>query len=192
VLLKEMDALIARTNKEKPDAKAMQELRASMKKHPEIWRDLYDLGAQTTQAIIEMVNGTGLVLESIRHDVRALREEMGDKNATPLEKGLIEAVIQAWLIHQTTQHAYARGMRGSLTIKQGDYWERKLTMTQRRYLRACETLARVRRLLIPPLQVNVARKQVNVAGAQVNLSATPDAQADAAIDGTAWEQSDGR
>lgn len=170
-LLKEMDALIARTNKEKPDPKALRELRAAMNKHPELWRHLYDLGAQTTQAIIEMVNGTGLVLEVIRRDATALRDEMGYPAATPLEKGLIEAVIQAWLVQQTTQHHYARAMKGSLTMKQAEHWERRVTMTQRRYLRACETLARVRRLVTPAVQVNVARQQVNVGGPRVNVAA---------------------
>jgi hypothetical protein len=186
-LLKEADALISRTNREKPDPKAMAELRAAMDKHPEIWHGIYDHGQQTTRAIIEMVNGTGLVMESLRRDVTFRRDEMGYLTATPLEKGLIESVIQAWLIHQNTQHLYARNMKASLTMKQAEYWERKVTMTQHRYLRACETLARVRRLLIPVMQVNVGRQQVNVAGTQVNIPATADETAGAAIDGMARE-----
>ena len=42
--------------------------------------------------------------------------------------------------------------------------DRKLSAAQRRYLRACETLARVRKLRLPTLQVNIGEKQVNVAG----------------------------
>jgi len=38
-----------------------------------------------------------------------------------------------------------------------------LFATQRRYLRACETLARVRRLRLPSMQINIGKKQLNVA-----------------------------
>lgn len=166
-LRKEMDALIARTNKEDPDPKALQDLRAAMNKHPDLWRDTCDLGEQTTGAIIELVRGTPLVRETLRHNAAQTRDEMGYRIASPLEKGLIEAVVQTWLIFQTAQHLYARNMRGSLTMEQAEFWERKLTRAQGRYMQACLTLARVRRLLIPAVQVNVA-------GMQVNLPATAD------------------
>jgi len=173
-----MDALIKRTNKEDPDPKALQDLRAAMDKHPELWRDICDLGEQTTGAIIEMVRGTGLVRESIRHNAAQTRDEMGYRTANPLEKGLIESVVQAWLIHQNAQYLYARNMRGSLTMEQAEFWERKLTRTQHRYLQTCETLARVRRLLIPVVQVNVARQQVNVGSSQMNVTAPTPATSD--------------
>jgi len=166
-LRKERDALIARTNKEDPDPKALQDLRAAMDKHPEVWRDLCDLGEQTTGAIIALVRGTPLVRESIRHNAAQTRDEMGYRTASALERGMIEAVVQAGLIYQIAQHLYARNMRGALTLEQAEFWERKLTRAQGRYLQACLTLARVRRLLIPAVQVNVA-------GMQVNLPATAD------------------
>ena len=37
---------------------------------------------------------------------------------------------------------------------------------RQRALRACETLARIRKLKLPTLQVNIGQKQLNVAGAQ--------------------------
>ena len=48
-----------------------------------------------------------------------------------------------------------------------DHWERRLSAAQRRYLRACESLARVRKLgrTTPALQLNIAThggQQVNV------------------------------
>jgi hypothetical protein len=56
-------------------------------------------------------------------------------------------------------------MAGSLSLEQGTYWEKRLSSVQRRYLRACETLARVRKLAqAAPLQVNIGAQQVNVAG----------------------------
>jgi hypothetical protein len=45
------------------------------------------------------------------------------------------------------------------------YWEWRLQAAQGRYLRACESLVRVRCLSrSAPLQVNISAQQVNVAG----------------------------
>jgi hypothetical protein len=56
---------------------------------------------------------------------------------------------------------YAQG-QGSLTIKQNDYHQRRMDAAHRRYLSALRTLAVVRKLAVPVLQVNIARKQVNI------------------------------
>jgi hypothetical protein len=50
-------------------------------------------------------------------------------------------------------------MRENLSLAQGEYWEKKLSANQRRYLRAVETLARIRKLNIT-VQVNVADKMI--------------------------------
>jgi hypothetical protein len=45
----------------------------------------------------------------------------------------------------------------------------------RRYLSAIKTLATVRKLALPVLQVNIAKKQVNVAGACLTADGTKEA-----------------
>ena len=55
-------------------------------------------------------------------------------------------------------------MNKSITLDQGMYWDRKLAASQRRYLRACETLARVRKLTGATVQVNIGERQINLAG----------------------------
>jgi hypothetical protein len=51
-----------------------------------------------------------------------------------------------------------------LFVPQGDYHQRRMDAAHRRFLAALEALATVRRLTLPALQINVARRQVNVAG----------------------------
>ena len=53
---------------------------------------------------------------------------------------------------------------GSMSLPQGEYWEKRLTAAQRRYLRAIETLTNVRKMNLPAIQVNIGENQVNVAG----------------------------
>jgi len=62
----------------------------------------------------------------------------------------------------------------SASYQAGAYWDNLLTSNHARFLRAIETLGRVRRLSrnTPALQINIAReggKQVNVQGDGVNI-----------------------
>jgi hypothetical protein len=54
-----------------------------------------------------------------------------------------------------------------MTIGQADYQQRRIDRAHRRFLSAVETLARVRKLAVPMLQVNVAKnQQINMAEGQ--------------------------
>ncbi len=56
-----------------------------------------------------------------------------------------------------TEQNYENAMRDGCSFAAGSYWERKLSTVQYRYLRAIETLARVRKLMgVPMLQINIA------------------------------------
>jgi hypothetical protein len=51
--------------------------------------------------------------------------------------------------------------------KKAAFWDKRLSAGQRRYLRACETLARVRKITRATMQINIAgpgSQQLNVAG----------------------------
>jgi hypothetical protein len=190
--LRQMGGIIKKVNKEAPDPKAMAELRAAMDRAPDIWRLFFDVGERTTENLAEMCSKNGLITESIRRGCISLRADLAYDTAPPLERGLIEQVVQAWLTLQIVQQEYARTMVKSVTLKQGEYWERRLNSAQYRYLRACETLARVRKMLAPTMQLNVARQQVNIGGPQVNIatcgSRTVEAAAETIVEGTAEDE----
>ena len=46
---------------------------------------------------------------------------------------------------------------------EAQFYQRRLSLAQSRYLSAIRTLAQVRRLQVPAVQVNIAREQLNVA-----------------------------
>ena len=50
---------------------------------------------------------------------------------------------------------------GKRTVKQSEFFQRRQDRAHRRYLSAIRTLAQVRRLLLPPVQVNIGAQQVN-------------------------------
>jgi hypothetical protein len=57
---------------------------------------------------------------------------------------------------------YVQSMH-DLTITQATYHQRRLSLAQSCYLSAIRTLAQVRRLQVPAVQINVAEQQLNVA-----------------------------
>jgi hypothetical protein len=97
-----------------------------------------------------------------------LRAELGGANPTRLERLLVERIVACWLHLHHLEMIYAG--KESMSLELGSYYQRSLTSAQKRYLTAIKTLAVVRTLAAPVLQVNIAKKQVNVAGACVAAS----------------------
>jgi hypothetical protein len=99
-----------------------------------------------------------------------LKKDLGYATAPPLEQLLIDHILLVRLRLAHVENAYNRQIVSqSVSLQVGAYWDNLLTSNQARFLRAIETLARVRRLSrnTPALQINIAReggKQVNVQG----------------------------
>ena len=90
-----------------------------------------------------------------------MRAELSGPAPTALEKLLVERVLATWLHLHTVERGYAG--REGMSLAQGLYYQKCLTAAQKRYLAAIKGLADVRKLALPALQVNIAKKQVNVA-----------------------------
>jgi hypothetical protein len=85
-----------------------------------------------------------------------------------LEQLLIQHAALCWLRLTLAELAYSSVMKQSITLTLGAYTEKRLTMAQKRFTRACETLTKVRKLSrnTPALQFNIATE----GGQQVNLA----------------------
>ena len=73
-----------------------------------------------------------------------------------------ERVAACWLNVYYIDALYAERLN-YVTAEQGEYFQRRQERAQRLYLSAIRTLAPVRRLLVPVVQVNIGAQQVNVA-----------------------------
>jgi len=116
---------------------------------------------------IESSGSSQLTNKAIGVEMERLKASLGYGTSPVLERLLIDQVCMChyrmWMAE--FRHTERRNMDG-LTINQRMYDEKSLTMIQARYLKAIETLAKVRRLKLPAVQVNVAEagaKQLNVA-----------------------------
>jgi hypothetical protein len=140
-----------------------------------------DLARQAELSFIQAAAGEDLAFqEALRRKMELLRAELAGSSPTPLERLLVERVVACWLQVQDADVRYAQGQKGC-TFEQGEYQQRRQDRAHKRYLSALKALALVRKLALPVLQVNIARKQVNVAGAVV----APDSERDSSSTGGA-------
>jgi hypothetical protein len=121
-----------------------------------------DFAKQAQLTLIDKFSGQNLLFkESLPRKLDVLRDELAGPNPTPLERLLVERVVSCWLhLHYLEVTCAAKE---SMSLELGSYYQRSISSAQKRYLAAIKTLAVVRKLAIPVLQVNIAKKQVNVA-----------------------------
>jgi hypothetical protein len=96
--------------------------------------------------------------EPILLHIQRIREGLTTELDGPLESGLIDNVIMCWLRLAMAEGQFSLVMRTGMDLALAQYWEKRLTATQKRYLKACEMLARVRKLLrpaVPKTRLNV-------------------------------------
>jgi hypothetical protein len=164
---RELIALVHAVDKKKPDPKAVAELQSCLDTMPELCLILGDTTSHLQRRLIERLSPSRSAQMAIQTQATAVRNGLGYEGATQLEQLLIDHAVLCWLRLQDAERGYSSAMERSLPLSLADYWDRHLAAAQRRYLRACETLARTRRLLHPTLQVNIAAhggQQVNVSG----------------------------
>lgn len=155
--------ILNKTNKEDPAKEDVQALRKALKEYPDLWRQAGDLVKINQEHLIGKIASASVMKESLRHGTKELRRELGYEQSPPLERLLIEQVVLCWLHYHRTQHSYINRTSQSIPITQADFWERKMSAAQRRYLRAVESLARIRRYNgRSGVQINIAQQQVNM------------------------------
>jgi hypothetical protein len=122
-----------------------------------------NLARQAEQSLINTSVGENLSFrEALVRKLQLLRAELAGPEATPLERLLAERVAACWLQLHLADSLLAQ-QEGKLTLRQGEYHQRTRDRAHGRYLSAIRTLALVRKLAAPVLQVNIAKRQVNLA-----------------------------
>jgi hypothetical protein len=161
------DEILALTDRaQKGDKTALPALRDLLKEPAAV--DLLggDLAKQAQLTLINKFSGQNLLFkESLTRKLDLLRDEVAGPDPTPLERLLVERIVACWLHLHHLEIIYAQ--KDSMSLELGNYYQRSISSAQKRYLAAIKTLALVRRLAVPVLQVNIAKKQVNVAGSCV-------------------------
>ena len=166
--------------KDKIDARAMQgaqeyknaqeeskavELRKAYNDDPELWRS-HNLTKVDALMLIKAAMPNSPTSEAtFMANYQGRVRELSRATDTALERALVEQVALCQLRLQCTDFIYTEHDHGTIEVL--DFWDRRLSAAQRRFDKACLDLARVRRLALPVLQLNIADKQ-QVIVAQIN------------------------
>ena len=132
------------TDNPKPDE--IKEIRKLFGNNPQLYFEKCDMVQSAIENIIDLTKGNLLSKESLRMNVQAIQLNLGYNDALPIERVLIEQVALNWLRMVCTEFSYTYITNSAANLKSLVYWERRLSMTQKRYLKAIETLARIRKI----------------------------------------------
>ena len=152
-----------------PDPNDVERLRRLAVETPGVLGSAVSGTQSIRQQLIEKVSH-GVTRAIMLAEVDKLKKELDYDAAPPLEQLIIDQILTVRLRLTHTEHCYNRSIVNQTTSLQvGEYWDNLLTSNQARFLRAIETLARVRRLTrnTPAFQINIAHeggRQVNVQG----------------------------
>jgi hypothetical protein len=105
--------------------------------------------------------------EHLRQELRTFVANIAGPESSPLERVLAETAATNWFALRMLEARYSASEASGegMTLPLSEHHQRRIDRTQRRFLEAIKTLATVRRLALPAVQINVARQQFN----QVNV-----------------------
>jgi hypothetical protein len=102
--------------------------------------------------------------EILRQEMQAQIEAFAGPEPSPIEQALAETAALSWFALRLYEATYVRSSKSEsgLTIKQADFHLRRIDRAHHRLLTTLKTLATVRRLALPAVQINVASsKSIN-------------------------------
>lgn len=157
----ELNKLMAAVDSGKPTKAQRATLAAYYERFPALAKMQGDATTVVTNRLIKSLygkpNGAGAMAANAC--INDVKHELGYDDAPMLEQLLIEHIVVCWLRLQSVEWCNLNHTEGAHSTSDGAYWDKRLSAAQRRYLRACETLARVRRLNVK-IQVNMANQQI--------------------------------
>jgi hypothetical protein len=124
-----------------------------------------NLAKHVENALIRKCAAKNLALiEGLHKKLEIMRGELAGPASPPLESLLAERIVTCWLHLNFVEMIFAGVGKDGASQNQAMIYQKCIDRAHRRYLSAIKTLATVRKLALPVLQVNIAEKQVNVAG----------------------------
>lgn len=130
-----------------------------MRKFPDAYKTFGNLAVLAQIQIAAVVNQDPVTASSIRLVCDDLRAQLSLPSDTPLERMIIEQCVNTYMLHYLIEIKYARlGL-----MSENNVWDARLQSSQTRFLRALESLARIRQLALPVMQINIGETQTNIA-----------------------------
>ena len=141
----DITSLIKKTDKENPKPEDLAEMQRYLDDNSALVV-ANSISRKALERAVEICSTSALVRELYNRQIKEKQNELGIKTASPIEKILIEQVVICWLRLNHFEMIYSNKTAESHTFTSGIYWDKKLSSAQRRLLKACESLAKVKKL----------------------------------------------
>lgn len=134
------------------DESALPALRRALGEHPELVSRLGDLAAHAERGLIELASGGNLpAREAITRHAAQLRADLGEAEASPLEKVLIARLVVCWVGCYAAENDRAARLLEPNPESSRTAAEKRLDRAHARLISAAKALATVRKLVRPGL-----------------------------------------
>ena len=144
------------------DASCVPELKALFE-HPAALPILRACGSPPEwleKELVESASGENLAIrEALLRKLAEVRRELEGPNPSPIERLLAERAAICWWIVHRFESAAATARDPSIPL--ADFHQRRIDRAHGRFLSSLKTLATVRKLALPALQVNIGMNQLN-------------------------------
>jgi hypothetical protein len=164
-------ALMNKVDQNNPTPEDIAALKEFFSNEPNLLKQVGDLSSLAISTLIDTLEVNNSTEVIVRTYQQQLCYELGYKQASRLEQLLIDQVILTGIWCNYLQNNLSSSAQKQMDDKPLRILDKHLSSAQRRYLRSCEVLARVRKIIrtTPALQVNIAMdgsQQINM----VNIS----------------------
>ena len=141
----QLQELVAEAKRGNP--KILPKIRQFLREHPQLGQHFGNLAGQVEAKWIGLLAGKNAVIrESLTRRVNELRLKLGDRDASPLEKLLVERVVTSWLMTRYFDSAVLLATE-NIPPTQARFLQQQLDRAQKRHIEAVRALAEVRKLL---------------------------------------------
>jgi hypothetical protein len=126
----------------------------------ELWRRIPGpMSVAESHAVEHFAGVTAGVRESWRARLNRLRKDFAGENPSYAESMLAQHAALCWLRLAEAEILHTSKLSAPHALSVGVYYEKRLTMAQRRFTKACETLERVRMMRRRAGQIRAAEAE---------------------------------
>lgn len=120
----------------------------------------WDLVARIEETIVARASGKDIAArEALKLRIETIRKEMAGPEPSPSEKLLAERIALSWAnLHRLELDLIQNGTQMAPVVREA--LSREIDRAHRMYITGIKTLAVVRRLALPAIQVNLAENQI--------------------------------
>jgi hypothetical protein len=145
-LVQQLSALIDKANRGKPNGPQVKALRQFIDSHPEMAKEHNVVAYSVRRGLMLKISAEPGNFELFEREYEKNRDELGWKDASPIERLMIERVMLCWMRLLWCEHYDAGFMQGGVSMRESEYADKQLARAHSRYVRALESLARLRLL----------------------------------------------